>query len=186
MRDRILRGPPGVARALRGGVFTEFMEQRPPGIRLDGQDLPPRPSSTSKADIAAPGRPGLPPRSPRPGTGASSCWPWDIACDAVILFARRHAELASARPRGARPRPRRGAAPDRGGLPARARPRPPGLPGGAAVLLVLPLAVITELNGWDAFNPATSTSTCSRFYERGLAEGSLAREAAKELLSASS
>ncbi|MCL7971020.1 MAG: formate C-acetyltransferase/glycerol dehydratase family glycyl radical enzyme, partial [marine benthic group bacterium] len=46
------------------------------------------------------------------------------------------------------------------------------------------LAVITELNGWDAFNPGHLDQHLLPFYERGLAEGKLTREGAKELLEA--
>ena len=44
------------------------------------------------------------------------------------------------------------------------------------------LAVITELNGWDAFSPGHLDQHLWPFYERGLAEGTLTPAAAKELL----
>jgi formate C-acetyltransferase len=44
--------------------------------------------------------------------------------------------------------------------------------------------VITELNGWDAFSPGHLDQHLFPFYERGLADGSLTREAARELLEA--
>ena len=44
------------------------------------------------------------------------------------------------------------------------------------------LAVITELNGWDSFNPGHLDQHLRPFYERGLADGSLTREGARELL----
>ena len=44
------------------------------------------------------------------------------------------------------------------------------------------LAVITELNGWDSFNPGHLDQHLLPFYERGLAEGTLTRESARELL----
>ena len=42
--------------------------------------------------------------------------------------------------------------------------------------------VITELNGWDAFNPGHLDQHLGPFYDQGLADGSLTRERAKELL----
>jgi formate C-acetyltransferase len=42
--------------------------------------------------------------------------------------------------------------------------------------------VITELNGWDAFSPGHLDQHLWPFYQRGLADGSLTRETAKELL----
>ena len=43
-------------------------------------------------------------------------------------------------------------------------------------------AVITELNGWDSFNPGHLDQHLLPFYERGLADGTLTRESARELL----
>jgi pyruvate-formate lyase len=44
------------------------------------------------------------------------------------------------------------------------------------------LAVITELNGWDSFNPGHLDRHLLPFYQRGLAAGTLTRESARELL----
>ncbi|MDR3600740.1 MAG: glycyl radical protein [Desulfosporosinus sp.] len=44
------------------------------------------------------------------------------------------------------------------------------------------LGVITELNTWDAFNPGRLDQHLNPFYKRGLAEGTLTEEQAKELL----
>jgi formate C-acetyltransferase len=44
------------------------------------------------------------------------------------------------------------------------------------------LGTITELNGWDAMNPGHFDQHLAPFYEKEVAEGSLTREDAKELL----
>ncbi len=44
------------------------------------------------------------------------------------------------------------------------------------------LGVITELNPWDAFNPGRLDQHLYPFYRQGLADGTLTRESAKELL----
>jgi formate C-acetyltransferase len=44
------------------------------------------------------------------------------------------------------------------------------------------LAVITELNGWDAYSPGHLDQHLWPFYQKGLADGSLTRASAKELL----
>jgi len=44
------------------------------------------------------------------------------------------------------------------------------------------LGVITELNPWDAFNPGRLDQHIFPFYKKGLADGSLTKESAKELL----
>jgi formate C-acetyltransferase len=46
------------------------------------------------------------------------------------------------------------------------------------------LAVITELNGWDSFSPGHLDQHLWPFYQRGLSEGTLTREQARELLEA--
>ncbi|MFB6341965.1 trans-4-hydroxy-L-proline dehydratase [Saccharicrinis sp. FJH62] len=46
------------------------------------------------------------------------------------------------------------------------------------------LAVITELNPWDSFNPGRLDQHLLPFYEKGLADGSLTKERAVELLQA--
>ena len=44
------------------------------------------------------------------------------------------------------------------------------------------LAVITELNGWDSFSPGHLDQHLLPFYQQGLADGTLTRESARELL----
>ncbi|CAB1262851.1 Trans-4-hydroxy-L-proline dehydratase [Clostridiaceae bacterium BL-3] len=44
------------------------------------------------------------------------------------------------------------------------------------------LCVISELNPWDAYNPGRLDQHLNPFYEKGLEEGTLTRESAKELL----
>ena len=46
------------------------------------------------------------------------------------------------------------------------------------------LAVITELNPWDSFNPGRLDQHLFPFYQKGLADGILTKEKAKELLQA--
>jgi formate C-acetyltransferase len=44
------------------------------------------------------------------------------------------------------------------------------------------LGTVTELNGWDAMNPGHIDQHLQPFYEQGLADGTLDRDSAKELL----
>jgi formate C-acetyltransferase len=46
------------------------------------------------------------------------------------------------------------------------------------------LGVITELNGWDSFNPGRLDQHLYSFYKKGLEDGSLTKEKARELLQA--
>ena len=109
----------------------------------------------------------------------------EIAADAAIRLRRaprgRSRERMAAR--RARPGPPRRARADRGRLRPRARRTRRATSGrrsrctGSATS-----AVITELNGWDAFSPGHLDQHLEPFYQRGLADGTLTREQAKELL----
>jgi len=108
---------------------------------------------------------------------------FDVSCDALILFAERHAALA--RELAAQEaRPQRRAELERiaevcSHVPAHA---PRDFYEALQYYWFCHLAVITELNGWDSFNPGHLDQHLLPFYERGLAEGSLTRESARELL----
>jgi formate C-acetyltransferase len=107
----------------------------------------------------------------------------EIAADAAIRFAERHAELAG-RLAAREERPQRRRELER--IAEVCRRVPAGAPRDFHEALqtywFCHLAVITELNGWDAFNPGHLDQHLGRFYERGLAEGTLTRDGAKELL----
>jgi formate C-acetyltransferase len=106
-----------------------------------------------------------------------------IACDAVILFAGRHAALA-AEHAALEPDPVR-----RGELlriaevcrrvPAHA---PRDFHEALQSYWFCHLAVITELNGWDAFNPGHLDQHLAPFFDAGLANGTLTPDSARELL----
>ena len=103
----------------------------------------------------------------------------DIACDAVILFAERHAD-AGRRELAAR-EPTRPAARSCEKIAEVCRRVPAHAPRDFHEALqcywFCHLAVITELNGWDSFNPGHLDQHLLPFYERGLADGTLTREA---------
>jgi trans-4-hydroxy-L-proline dehydratase len=174
---------PGTARLRRRPVFTEFMEQRAPGHT----------TSTARSTAAACSisrRRSRRVRAALEGTDDPDAQAkdeqleaMDIACRRAIRFAERHAELAEAAGRGrARPGAARRAGAHRGGLPAGPGARPARLLGGDPGLLVRPPRVITELNGWDAFNPGHLDQHLGPFYDAGLADGTLDRERRPELL----
>ncbi|MBC7255953.1 MAG: formate C-acetyltransferase/glycerol dehydratase family glycyl radical enzyme, partial [Chloroflexi bacterium] len=107
----------------------------------------------------------------------------EIACDAAILFAERHAalaeELAAHEERPERRRELRRIATVCRWVPAHA---PRDFWEALQMYWFIHLGVITELNGWDAFNPGHLDQHLYPFYQRGLQEGTLTREEAKELL----
>jgi formate C-acetyltransferase len=185
MRDRLFQRVPARWRdAYEAGVFTEFMEQRAPGhTALDGA-IYQKGMLDYKAEIAAhrarldlPGDPGARRQD-------DELRAMDIACDAAILFARRHAELAehlaSMEPDAGRRAELLDIARVCRRVPAQA---PRDFWEALQMYWFVHLGTIMELNGWDAMNPGHLDQHLRAFYEKGLADGSLDRERAKELLS---
>jgi len=186
LRDRLFEALPADWHdAYEAGVFTEFMEQRAPGHTvlddkiysrgmLDFQDA----IDAALAELDFTGDPEA--QDKREALTAMR-----IACDGLMVFATRHAELAEERLRTEED-PAERAALERSAsacrhVPARA---PRDFHEALQSYWFCHLGVITELNGWDAFNPGHLDQHLRPFYDRGLADGSLTRESARELLEA--
>jgi formate C-acetyltransferase len=109
----------------------------------------------------------------------------DVACDAAILFAERHAdlaeEMAQAEPDPGRRTELKRIAEVCRNVPAHA---PHNFHEALQYYWFCHLGVITELNGWDAFSPGHLDQHLLPFYLRGLEDGTLTEERARELLEA--
>ncbi len=193
MRERIFdRLPRAWHDAYAAGVFTEFMEQRAPGhTTLDGKlyraglrDFQRRIADRLSALQAA--------WDPAVGRKRDQLEAMQIACEAVIAFALRHAELADqmadallaaaedtsrvdAAQRERRCRELRRIAANCLRVPAEA---PQDFWQALQMYWFIHLATITELNGWDAMNPGHLDRHLLPFYEGG----SVTPEEARELL----
>ena len=184
LRDRLFATLPPEWHALyEAGLFTEFMEQRAPGHTVLDDKIYRQGLLGFKAEIAAVRSALDASRDPEAWAKGEELAAMDLACDAVILFAARHAAEAR-RTAEAVAEPARRAelqkiaeACDR--VPAHA---PRDFHEALQSYWFCHLAVITELNGWDSFNPGHLDQHLRPFYERGLADGSLTREGARELL----
>jgi formate C-acetyltransferase len=184
LRDRMFSElPPEWHDAYAAGLFTEFMEQRAPGHTVLDDKIYAKGLLDFKRDIAASLATLDFLTDPRALDKREALKSFDISCDAVLVFAERHAALA--RERAARePDPQRRAELEKiagvcSQVPARA---PRNFHEALQYYWFCHLAVITELNGWDAFNPGHLDQHLLPFYERGLADGTLTRESARELL----
>jgi len=108
----------------------------------------------------------------------------DISCDAAIVFAERHADLAEKMAKKEKNAKRKSElkkiAEVCRWVPANA---PRTFWEAIQMYWFVHLGTITELNGWDAMNPGHFDQHLSPFFEKELAEGSLTREKAKELIS---
>ena len=184
MREAIFdRVPEAWRRAYEAGVFTEFMEQRAPGhTTLDGSVYA-EGLTDRRARIAA-ARAALDFLRDRDAQAKDEqLHAMDLACAAAVHFAERHAEEAERRAR-ATTDPRRRAELERIARVCRHVPAhaPRDFWEAVQTYWFTHLGTITELNGWDAMNPGHLDQHLQPFYEAGLADGSLDREAARELL----
>lgn len=185
MRDRIFGGLNAEwTDAYEAGVFTEFMEQRAPGhTTLDGKFYD-KGLEAFKTDIQQALDTLDFVRDPEASAKREELSAMLIACDAVIDFAIRHAELAEQLAGECDDEARRGEleriAEACRHVPAEA---PRDFHEALQMYWFMHLGTISELNGWDAMNPGHLDRHLIGFYEKGLADGSLTRESAKELLS---
>ncbi len=184
MRDRMFAElPPEWRQAFDAGLFTEFMEQRAPGHTVLDDKIYLKGMLDFKQDIAD----GIAKldflNDPQAYEKREALKSFDISCDALIVFAERHATLA--RELAAKEaNPQRKAellkiAETCSHVPAHA---PRDFHEALQYYWFCHLAVITELNGWDSFNPGHLDQHLLPFYERGLADGTLTKESAHELL----
>jgi trans-4-hydroxy-L-proline dehydratase len=184
MRERIFAEvPPAWERAYTAGLFTEFMEQRAPGhTTLDGR-IYEAGLLDRRAEIAAVAARLDVLHDPLASAKAEQLRAMDLACAAAVRFAERHAALAEWRAQATTDPQRRRellriAAVCRR-VPAHA---PRDFWEAVQTYWFTHLGTIMELNGWDAMNPGHLDQHLEPFYEAGLRDGSLDREAAKELL----
>ncbi|GAP13045.1 pyruvate-formate lyase [Longilinea arvoryzae] len=184
MRERLFdeMTPEWIA-AYEAGIFTEFMEQRAPGHTvlddkiyhlgmLDFQAA--IDESLSRLDYL---------NDPQAFARQEELRGMRIAAGALICFAERHAERARELA-AAEPDPQRRAELERiaevcSWVPAHA---PRDFWEALQYYWFVHLGVTSELNTWDAFNPGHLDQHLTPFYRRGLADGSLTRASAEELL----
>ncbi len=169
--------------AYHAGVFTEFMEQRAAGhTAMDGKmyhegllDVKARiEKKIASLDYI---------NDPEATDKQQELEAMAISCDAAILFAERHAELATEMA-AKETRPQRKKELEKIAdvcrhVPAHA---PRDLWEAIQMYWFVHLGTVTELNGWDSMNPGHIDQHLWPFYQQGLADGSLTREQAKELL----
>ena len=193
--------------AYHAGVFTEFMEQRAAGhTAMDGKmyhegllDVKARiEKRIAELDYIY---------DPEATDKQQELEAMAISCDAAILFAERHAELAEKmaneaekaygshephephnphephrphNPHDQRIAELRKIAEVCRWVPAHA---PRNLWEAIQMYWFVHLGTVTELNGWDSMNPGHIDQHLWPFYQKGIDEGTLTRDEAKELLS---
>ena len=170
--------------AYEAGVFTEFMEQRAAGhTAMDSKmyhrglnDVKKRiEEEISRLDYI---------NDPIATDKEQELTAMSISCDAAILLAERHAAMAEQMAAEEKD-PQRKAELEKIAdvchhVPANA---PRDLWEAIQMYWFVHLGTVTELNGWDSMNPGHIDQHLWPFYQKGLEDGSLTRDKAKELLS---
>ena len=185
MRDRLFeRMPEDWTLLYEAGTFTEFGEQRALGHTALDDLVYTKGALDLKQDIAD-ARAKLDfINDPEATAKDEQLQGMSISCDAVVTFAERHAKLAEEKA-AAETDPKRKAellkiADVCHRVPAHA---PRDFWEAVQMYWFVHLGTITELNGWDAMSPGHLDQHLAPFYAKGIADGTLTREAAKELLS---
>jgi formate C-acetyltransferase len=184
LRDRIFDLlPEEWHQAFSAGVFTEFMEQRAPGHTVGDGKIFRKGFLDLKAEIVASIESLGFTSDPDAFAKRDQLEAMGIVADATILFAERHAEKAEEMA-ACESDPKRRSELERVAEVCRRVPAhaPRDLWEALQAYWFVHLGVITELNGWDAYNPGHLDQHLEPFYESGTANGSLDRESAKELL----
>ena len=184
IRERIFAHVPSEwLSAYEAGLFTEFMEQRAAGhTALDGQ-IYRKGMLDFKQQIADEIEALDYLNDPAATDRFEELTAMDICCDAVIVFAERHAALAEHKAE-METDPRRRAELIKIAEVCRHVPanKPRNFHEAIQMYWFVHLGTITELNGWDAMNPGHFDQHLAPFFEADIAAGTLDREQAKELL----
>ena len=170
--------------AYHAGVFTEFMEQRAAGhTAMDGKmykegllDVKKRiQKALDELDFI---------HDPEATDKQQELEAMAISCDAAILLAERHAKLAEEMAAKCedpvRKKELEKIAEVCPWVPAHA---PRDFQEAIQMYWFVHLGTVTELNGWDSMNPGHIDQHLYPFYQKGIEDGTLTPEKAKELLS---
>lgn len=170
-------------RAYEAGMFTEFMEQRAPGHTVCGDIIYRKGFADLKKDIE---------KEIANLDFLNDVEAYDkkadleamaIACDAMIVYGKRYAELARKMAAETTDEQRKKdlllIAENCDVVPEHA---PKTFHQAIQMYWFVHVGITTELNTWDAFSPGRLDQHLNPFYERDVEEGRLTREGAQELL----
>lgn len=183
-RDRIMeRMTPGWLAAYKAGIFTEFQEQRAPGHTVLGYKMFHTGFLDLKKEIAS-AVDALDFRNdPQAYERNEELRAMDIACDAIIMYAGRHAEKLEVMAAEENDSKRMA---ELTRMAAVCRRVPAHAPETFHEMLqhywFIHLGVVTELNPWDSFNPGRLDQHLWPIYKKGIDEGNLTADDAYELL----
>lgn len=165
------------------GIFTEFMEQRGPGHTVADGKIYTKGFLDFKADIQKQidtldflgDEQACEKKNQLEGMG--------ICCDGMIAYGKRYAQYAREMAESESDEIRKAELLEIAAMcavvPAH---KPETFPQAIQMYWFVHLGVTTEINPWDALSPGRLDQHLYPFYKKGIEEGSLTREKAKELL----
>ena len=170
-------------RAYEAGMFTEFMEQRAPGHTVCGDIIYRKGFADLKKDIETEIA-NLDFLNDREAYDKKAdLEAMAIACDAMIVYGKRYAELARKMAAETTDEQRKKdlllIAENCDVVPEHA---PKTFHQAIQMYWFVHVGITTELNTWDAFSPGRLDQHLNPFYEKDVEEGRLTREGAQELL----
>ena len=184
IRDKIFNEVPQEwIDAYEAGVFTEFMEQRPPGHTVLGDKI----YKKGFNDIIEEIKYNLKTldfcNDPEAFNKKEELKAMEIAAEALIIFANRHADalekMAQEKTDPQETEELRQMVEICRYVPANA---PRTFREALQYYWFVHIGVITEVNPWDSFNPGRLDQHLLPFYQKEIEEGSLSKEKAKEIL----
>lgn len=171
--------------AYEAGVFTEFQEQRAPGHTVLDNKIYKKGMADFKDDIAKAIDKLDFFNDPQAYDKREELKAMSIAADALMLFANRHADEAESLAQKEKDPNRKK---ELETIAEVCRWVPENAPRTFQEALqyywFVHLGVTTELNTWDSFNPGRLDQHLYPFYQKGLDDGTLTEEKARELLQA--
>lgn len=165
------------------GMFTEFMEQRGPGHTGADGKMYKKGFLDFKADIDKSIDSLDYYNDEMAYDKKSELEAMKICCDAIMILGKRYADCARELAEGEKDEKRREEllwiAGNCDVVPAH---KPETFAQAIQMYWFVHIGVTTELNPWDALTPGRLDQHIYPFYEKGIEDGSLTRESAKELL----
>lgn len=167
------------------GIFTEFQEQRAPGHTVAGKKVFQRGMLDLKKEIQESIEKHKNSNDPKVSNYIEELKAMNIAADAIITFANRHADELEKLADTEKEDDRKAELTEMSRV---CRKVPKHAPETFHEMLqhywFIHLGVITEVNPWDSFNPGRLDQHLYPFYKKEIESGTLTKEKAIELLQA--
>jgi len=186
IRDRILKSMDDDWKAAyKAGVFTEFMEQRAPGHTVLDNKIYQKGFKDFQKDIKTAIRSLDFYNDSQALAKRAELNAINITAEALINYAKRHAEKASELARSEKNTKRKKELIEIARICNKVpTEKPESFHEALQYYWFVHLGVITELNTWDSFNPGRLDQNLFPFYQKDLESGKCTKDKVKELLQA--